>query len=82
MQTFANTAAGLKQLLTSWNERQPQLICLEATGGYERAIVDLLQEHLIAVAVVNPRQIRDFARAGNQLAKPMPSMRAASRSSP
>jgi transposase len=69
VQTFANTSAGLRQLLTSLKERQPQLVCLEATGGYERALVDRLHQEQIDVAVVNPRQIRDFARAGNQLAK-------------
>ena len=69
VQTFANTAAGLKQLLTFLKKLQPQLVCLEATGGYERMVVDMLQQHHFQVAVVNPRPVRDFARARNQLAK-------------
>jgi transposase len=45
-----------------------QVIC-EASGGYERAAVRALQTAGIAVSVLNPRQVRDFARARGQLAK-------------
>ena len=45
-----------------------QVIC-EATGGYERALVCALHQAGIAVSVVNPRQVRDFARACGRLAK-------------
>lgn len=45
------------------------LVVLEATGGYQQGVVDVLQEHDIPVAVVNPRQIRDFAKACGRLAK-------------
>lgn len=69
VQTFASTPDGLKHVLAFLKELQPQLVCLEATGGYERTLVELLHQHHFEVAVVNPRQIRDFARAGNQLAK-------------
>ena len=61
--------AGLKQLLAAMKAIPPRLVCLEATGGWERQLVDVLNRHAIAVAVVNPRQIRDFARAKGQLAK-------------
>lgn len=44
------------------------LIC-EATGGYERALVRTLHQAGIAVSVINPRQVRDFARACGRLAK-------------
>jgi len=44
-------------------------VVLEATGGYERALVAHLQAAGIAVSVVNPRQVRDFARAQGRLAK-------------
>jgi transposase len=44
-------------------------VVLEATGGYERALVAHLQAAGIAVCVVNPRQVRDFARAQGRLAK-------------
>lgn len=69
VQTFPHTSEGLDQLLTLLAESPPGLVCLEATGGLERALVGRLQKHGFPVAVVNPRQIRDFARALNQLAK-------------
>ena len=46
-----------------------ELIVLEATGGYERALVAELAAASLPVVVVNPRQVRDFARATGQLAK-------------
>jgi len=58
--------ADLVELLAGW---RPTLVVLEATGGYERDTVLALQEAGIAVAVANPRQVRDFARAGGRLAK-------------
>jgi transposase len=47
----------------------PQLIVLEATGSYQRAVVAALAAAGLPVAVVNPRQARDFAKATGQLAK-------------
>lgn len=47
----------------------PTLVVLEATGGYETTIAGLLVEAGVPVVVVNPRQVRDFARALGQLAK-------------
>jgi len=47
----------------------PALIVLEATGGLEAALVALLAEAGLPVVVVNPRQVRDFARALGRLAK-------------
>jgi len=67
--TFDYNAAGLKKLLNVLKKHAPQFVCLEATGGYERQLVDALHQHNFTVAVVNPRVIRDFARACNQLAK-------------
>lgn len=67
--TFAYTKTGLKKFLLSLKESCLALVCLEATGGLERELVRTLHEHGYAVAVVNPQQIRDFARASNQLAK-------------
>ena len=67
--TFAYTKTGLKQFLLSLKESEEPLVCLEATGGLERELVRRLQKNGYPVAVVNPRQIRDFARASNQLAK-------------
>jgi transposase len=45
------------------------LIVLEATGGYETLVAVALAEAALPLAIVNPRQIRDFARATGQLAK-------------
>jgi len=52
--------------LISW---RPALIVLEATGGLETRVVNTLQGAGLPVVVVNPRQVRDFARALGQLAK-------------
>ena len=68
-ETIPYTKTGLKRFLSSLKNLQPTLICLEATGGLERELVACLHQHGFQVAVVNPRQIRDFARANNQLAK-------------
>jgi transposase len=63
-------AADELQRLVSWvGKRRPHLIVLEATGGYEREAVAALAAKGWAVAVVNPRQVRDFARATGKLAK-------------
>jgi transposase len=67
--TFAYTKAGLKKFLLSLKEFDEPFICLEATGGLERELARTLHENGCSVAVVNPRQIRNFARASNQLAK-------------
>jgi transposase len=47
----------------------PQIVVIEATGGYERRIATCLVARGIPVAVVNPRQVRDFAKATGRLAK-------------
>ncbi|MCE5269662.1 IS110 family transposase [bacterium] len=55
---------GLSKLVAFCKKRKPALIVLEATGGYETQVAAEL-----CVAVVNPRQVRDFARALGKLAK-------------
>jgi transposase len=47
----------------------PRLVVLEATGGFEVMVAAALAAAQLPLAVVNPRQIRDFARATGQLAK-------------
>jgi len=69
IKTIPYTAAELGKLMDSLRQSAPTLVCLEATGGLERQLVAELHKARIPVAVVNPRQIRDFARATNQLAK-------------
>ena len=66
---FANDSTGHHQLLKRLEALQPQLVVLEATGGYEQPVVAELIAGGINVVVVNPRQVRDFARATGQLAK-------------
>lgn len=60
---------GLKQLVEDLVSLNPQRIVLEATGGLERRVVACLAQNHLPVAVINPRQVRDFARAFNRLAK-------------
>jgi transposase len=58
--------AGLERKLL---ELKPTLIVLEATGGYETPVVAALASAGLPVAVVNPRQVRDFAKSLGKLAK-------------
>jgi transposase len=60
---------GIAALVTALAEFAPTLIVLEATGGYERAVTTALITAGLPVAVVNPRHVRDFAKAIGQLAK-------------
>jgi transposase len=65
----ANAEADLPALAEQVRALAPQLIVLEATGGYERAVVATLAAARLPVVVVNPRQVRDFAKAIGRLAK-------------
>jgi transposase len=67
--TLTQNAAGLRQLVDRLRRRGPCLIVLEATGGYERRLVATLIDAGLAVALVNPRQVRDYARGIGRLAK-------------
>ncbi len=58
-----------KELLPLLKSKTQTLVVMEATGGYESTIVKVLQKHQIAVAVVNPRQVRDFAKGIGRDAK-------------
>ena len=61
--------AGIKQIVVRLKEVNPTLIVMEATGGLEMRIATELAGKGLPVAVVNPRQARDFAKATGQLAK-------------
>lgn len=65
----ANTAAGHAAFLTKLKALSGAHVICEATGGYEQPLVFALHQAGIAVSVINPRQIRDFARACGRLAK-------------
>ena len=65
----ANDEAGWKELIAKLQADDVDLVLLEATGGYERGFVCALQMAGIAVARLNPRQARDFAKSLGHLAK-------------
>ena len=67
--TVPNTSAGVDALVARLTPLAPQVIVLEATGGYERAAVAGLAAAGLPVVVVNPRQVREFAKATGQRAK-------------
>ena len=64
-----NTQAGIAKLVHQMENLQSELIVVEATGGYQRAVVEALFWAGLAVAVVNPARVRQFARACGLLAK-------------
>ena len=65
----SNDEAGFATLVEKLGSLQPRLVILEATGGYQAPLAAALTVAGIPVAVVNPRQVRDFGRATGQLAK-------------
>jgi len=67
--TVAHDEAGLSALVARLRALAPTLIVLEATGGLEVALAGALATAPLPVAVVNPRQVRDFARSTGTLAK-------------
>ncbi len=64
-----NTPGGHRKLLQLLQKETIALIVLEATGGYERPLVAELISNSLPVVVVNPRQVRDFAKGMGQKAK-------------
>lgn len=68
-ESVSNDEDGIKALVKRLGEIQPALIVLEATGGVERLVARALSSAELPVVVVNPRQVRDFAKATGQLAK-------------
>lgn len=66
---WPNGPDGHQQLIKHFTKWPLEAIILEATGGYERAVVAELAAAGLPVVVVNPRQVRDFARATGRLAK-------------
>ena len=64
-----NTPNGIARLVKQMADLQPELIVVEATGGYQRRVVEALFHAGLSVAVVNPARVRQFARACGLLAK-------------
>jgi transposase len=67
--TVANDEKGVENMVARLLERKPTLVVLEATGGLQIPAVAALASAKLPVVVVNPRQIRDFAKATGRLAK-------------
>ena len=67
--TRANDESGVRALVEELLPLAPERVILEATGGYELLCVSLLAAAQLPVVVVNPRQVREFAKATGQLAK-------------
>lgn len=66
---FPYTPSGIDEILSRLTPGPVDLLVLEATGGLEHAVAAALAGAGLPVAVVNPRQVRDFARATGRLAK-------------
>lgn len=66
---FGNDAAGIGQLVALLEQLRPTAVIIEATGGYERRALFAMQDAGLPVTLVNPRQVRDFAKGIGQLAK-------------
>lgn len=64
-----NQPAGHAELSKALKPLSPSLIVLEATGGYEMAVAGVLAAAGLPAVIVNPRQVRDFAKATGRLAK-------------
>jgi transposase len=70
--SVGRNAAGLEQLIARLRQLSPRVVALEATGGFETVVAAALSAAGRPVAIVNPAQIRAFARAIGQRAKTDP----------
>src|SRR5678809_1560922 len=66
---FGNTPSEIRRQTAQLKKRGAERIVVEATGGYEEALLESLAKAGLWVARINPRQARNFARATGQLAK-------------
>jgi transposase len=67
--SVANNEAGCRELIVLFRSLNPKLVVLEATGGLQNLAAGMLTAEGFPVVVINPRQIRDFAKAIGKLAK-------------
>ncbi len=67
--TVTQDEASLEELVMTIKDIKPELVVLEATGGYETRVAAMIAVAGIPVSVVNPRQVRDFAKSTGKLAK-------------
>jgi len=66
---YKNNKSGIAKAVAKLKAINPKLIVMEATGGLEQALKDALDQASLAVAVVNPKRIRDHGRSMGVLAK-------------
>jgi transposase len=64
-----NTATGIAGMVAELRQMEVELVVVEASGGYERELVEQLRANEVPVAVVNPTRIRRYAQAKGQYAK-------------
>jgi len=66
-----NNLLGIRKIITTLKKHPIELVNvgMESTGGYEKLVAKTLMENQINVSVINPRMIRDFAKASGKLAK-------------
>ncbi|MFT3789297.1 MAG: transposase [Tepidisphaeraceae bacterium] len=69
VRTFDNDAEGRRLLIDALGGRAPDCVVVESTGGYERPLLDTLLDAGLNVALVNPANVRAFARGLGVLAK-------------
>ena len=69
MWTISNDESGIREPVSRLRALDPAMVVLESTGGLELPSVAALAAAALPVAIVNPRQVRDFARATGTLAK-------------
>lgn len=67
--SVTNDGNGHRDLVSKLGSLSPTLVVMEATGGYQATVAAELGANKLPVAVVNPRQVRDFAKATGRLAK-------------
>ena len=65
----SNNSAGIVKLISDLKALGPSIVVMEATGGYQKALVEALNQCGLPYKVVNPRQARDYARSLNKLCK-------------
>lgn len=71
-ETIENTDQAIaRNLIPKIKDPAKTLIVMEGTGGYESLLVDLLHQANLALAIVNPRRVRDFARASDGMRRPI-----------
>jgi transposase len=67
--SISNDVRGIARLIKIVKSAEPECVVLEATGGFELMALERLSANCVPVVVVNPRQVRQFARASGRLAK-------------